>query len=167
MGNTANKYQKSIDMLNDAVRKEIATSLQYMYFHVHLEDAGYEYLARYMHKAAIAEMRHIEMMAERILYLEGDVDMNPCEPTRNITDVDDMLSFALKLEQSTVDSYNEYSRLASEAGDSVTHRMFQNITAEEEEHLDNFRTELQNLKDYGELYLTMQSVGHSREMAKK
>ena len=28
----ANKYQKSIDLLNDALGKEIATSLQYMYF---------------------------------------------------------------------------------------------------------------------------------------
>jgi bacterioferritin len=37
----ANKYQKSIDLLNDALGKEIATSLQYMYFHVHFEDAGY------------------------------------------------------------------------------------------------------------------------------
>lgn len=167
MENTENKYQKSIDLLNDAVRKEIATSLQYMYFHTHLEDAGYEYLSRYMHKVAIAEMRHIEMMAERILFLEGDVDMNPHEPTRQITDVAEMLGFAIKLEQSTIDSYNASSRLTSEAGDSVTHRMFQNLTAEEEEHLDNFRNELQNIRDYGELYFTMQSVGRSKEIAKK
>ena len=44
----ANKYQKSIDLLNDALGKEIATSLQYMYFHVHFEDAGYEYLSKKM-----------------------------------------------------------------------------------------------------------------------
>ena len=167
MENTENKYQKSIDMLNDAVRKEIASSLQYMYFHVHLEDAGYEYLARYLHKVSIAEMRHIEMLAERIMFLEGDVDMNPHEPTRRITDVSEMLGFAMKIEQSTIDSYNEYSRIASEAGDSVTHRMFQDLVADEEEHLDNFRTELQNMKDYGEMYLTMQSVARSKEIAGK
>lgn len=167
MENTENKYQKSIDMLNDAVRKEIASSLQYMYFHVHLEDAGYEYLARYLHKVSIAEMRHIEMLAERIMFLEGDVDMNPHEPTRRITDVSEMLGFAMKLEQSTIDSYNEYSRIASEADDSITHRMFQNLVADEEEHLDNFRTELQNMKDYGEMYLTMQSVARSKEIAGK
>ena len=45
--------------------------------------------------------------------------------------------------------------------------MFQNLAADEEEHLDNFRTELQNLKDYGELYLSMQSVARSKEIAKK
>ena len=112
-------------------------------------------------------MRHIEMLAERIMFLEGDVDMNPHEPTRQITEVGDMLNFAIKIERSTIDSYSEYSRIAAEAGDSVTHRMFQNLAADEEEHLDNFRTELQNLKDYGELYLSMQSVARSKEIAKK
>ena len=38
---TQNKYQVSIDLLNDAVGKEIATSLQYMYFHTHFEDDRY------------------------------------------------------------------------------------------------------------------------------
>ena len=41
-----NKYQVSIDLLNDAVGKEIATSLQYMYFHTHFEDDRYQYLSK-------------------------------------------------------------------------------------------------------------------------
>ena len=43
---TQNKYQVSIDLLNDAVGKEIATSLQYMYFHTHFEDDRYQYLSK-------------------------------------------------------------------------------------------------------------------------
>jgi len=35
--------------------------------------------------------------------------------------------------------------------------MFQDIIAEEEQHLDTFRTELQNVLDYGEEYLALQS----------
>ena len=45
---TQNKYQVSIDLLNDAVGKEIATSLQYMYFHTHFEDDRYQYLSKIM-----------------------------------------------------------------------------------------------------------------------
>lgn len=67
----ANKYQKSIDLLNDALGKEIATSLQYMYFHVHFEDAGYEYLSKKMRMISIAEMRHSEELSDRILFLQG------------------------------------------------------------------------------------------------
>lgn len=103
---TENKYQKSIDCLNDAIGKEIATSLQYMYFHVHLEDAGYKYLASYFRKVSIEEMRHIEEFSERIMFLEGDVDMNPAFETRRITDIADMLRFAIKVEQNTIDTYN-------------------------------------------------------------
>ncbi len=55
-----NKYQVSIDLLNDAVGREIATSLQYMYFHTHFEDNRYRYLSRIMREISIAEMRHIE-----------------------------------------------------------------------------------------------------------
>jgi len=160
------KYQVSIDLLNDAVGKEIATSLQYMYFHTRFEDARYQYLSRIMREISIAEMRHIEQFADRILFLEGDVDMNPSFRTRQVTDVKEMLRLAMQLEQSTVDSYNEASRIASEHKDAVTHKMFQDIVAEEEEHLDTFRTELQNLLDYGEEYLALQSAAGSKHTAR-
>lgn len=162
-----NKYQKSIDRLNDALGKEIATTLQYMYFHTIFEDAGYEHLSNLMRGISIAEMRHIEHIAERILFLEGDVNMNQQFKTRQIHDVGEALEFSMKLEQSTVDSYNEFSRLCSAEDDAVTHRLFQNMSAEEEEHLDIFRTELQNMKDYGVQYLALQSVAHSKEIVKE
>ena len=157
-----NKYQVSIDLLNDAVGKEIATSLQYMYFHTHFEDDRYQYLSKIMREISIAEMRHIEEFSDRILFLQGDVDMNASFRTRQVTDVKEMLRMAMQLEQSTIDSYNEASRIASENKDSVTHKMFQDIIVEEEQHLDTFRTELQNLIDYGEEYLALQSAAGSK-----
>ena len=164
---TAERYGRSIDLLNDAVGKEIATSLQYMYFHSHFEDARYRYLSRIMRETSITEMQHIEELADRILYLEGDVDMNPQFRTRQITEPAEALQFAMELERNTIDKYNEASRIASECGDAVTHKMFQNLIVEEERHLDTFRTELQNLKDYGDEYLALQSVAGSRQAAKE
>ena len=133
---TQNKYQVSIDLLNDAVGKEIATSLQYMYFHTHFEDDRYQYLSKIMREISIAEMRHIEEFSDRILFLQGDVDMNASFRTKQVTEVKEMLRMAMQLEQSTIDSYNEASRLAAEHKDAVTHKMFQDIIAEEEQHLD-------------------------------
>lgn len=160
------KYKVSIDLLNDAVGKEIATSLQYMYFHTRFEDARYRYLSRIMREISIAEMRHIEEFSDRILFLEGDVDMNAAFRTRQITDVKEMLQFAVQLEESTIDSYNQASRIAAEHNDAVTHKMFQDIIVEEEQHLDTFRTELQNLTDYGEEYLALQSAAGSKHTAR-
>ncbi len=164
---TENKYQVSIDLLNDAVGKEIATSLQYMYFHTRLEDARYEHLSEILRGISIAEMRHIELLSDRILFLQGDVDMNPTFRTRQITSVSDMLRMAMQLEQNTIDGYNDASRIASEHRDAVTHRMFQNLIAEEELHLDTFRTELQNMIDYGDNYLALQSIAASHEVAER
>ena len=143
-----NKYQVSIDLLNDAVGKEIATSLQYMYFHTHFEDDRYQYLSKIMREISIAEMRHIEEFSDRILFLQGDVDMNASFRTRQVTDVKEML------------------RMATENKDAVTHKMFQDIIGEEEQHLDTFRTELQNLIDYGEKYLALQSAAGSKHTSK-
>ncbi|WP_295935304.1 bacterioferritin [uncultured Alistipes sp.] len=161
-----NKYQVSIDLLNDAIAKEISASLQYMYFHTHFEDMRYQYLSRIMRETSIAEMRHIEEFSDRILFLEGDVDMNPAFPTRQITDVKDMLRLAMQLEQSTIDAYNEASRIASEHKDAVTHKMFQDIIAEEEQHLDTFRTELDNIVKFGDEYLALQASAGSKQTSK-
>lgn len=163
---TQTKYQVSIDLLNDAVGKEIATSLQYMYFHTHFEDARYQYFSKIMREISIAEMRHIEEFADRILFLQGDVDMNAAFRVKQITDVREMFRMAMQLEQSTIDSYNESSRIAAENKDAVTHKMFQDIIAEEERHLDTFRTELQNLLDYGDEYLALQSAAGSKNTSK-
>ena len=130
---TQNKYQVSIDLLNDAVGKE---------------------------------MRHSEEFSDRIMFLQGDVDMNASFRTRQVTDVKEMLRLAMQLEQSTIDSYNEASRIAAEHKDAVTHKMFQDIIVEEEEHLDTFRTELQHMLDYGEEYLALQSAAGSKHTAK-
>lgn len=164
--NTQNQYQVSIDLLNDAIGREIATSLQYMYFHTHFEDDRYQWLSKIMREVSIAEMRHIEEFSDRVMYLQGDVDMNASFRTRQVTDVREMLRMSMQLEQSTIDFYNEASRIASENKDAVTHKMFQDIIVEEENHLDTFRTELQNLTDYGEEYLALQSVAGSKHAAK-
>lgn len=61
--------------------------------------------------------------------------MNPSFTTRQISDPKEMFRFAIQLEQSTIDSYNDAARIAAEADDSVTHKMFQDLAVEEEEHL--------------------------------
>ena len=159
------RHQLCIDLLNDAIGREIATSLQYMYFHARFEDARYEQLARMMRDISIAEMRHIEEFSDRIFFLEGDVNMNPAFDVRQMEDPAEILRFSMQLEQSTVEFYNEASRLASENRDAVTHKLFQDFIEEEERHLDTFRTELQNLKDYGDNYLALQSAAGSKAAA--
>ena len=121
---TENKYQKSIDRLNQAIGKEIATTLQYLYFHVHFEDDGYEYFSKMMKQTSITEMFHTDKIADRILFLQGEVEMMPSFEPRKIRDVKEALEFSMTLEQRTVDSYNEWARLCAAEDDQITHKLF-------------------------------------------
>lgn len=162
-----NRRQKSIDRLNAAIGKEIATTLQYLYFHVHFEDDGYEYFSKMMRQTSIAEMMHIDRIADRILFLQGEVEMKPSFEPRKIRDVKEAMEFSMTLEQRTVDSYNEWARLCAAEDDQITHKLFQDLSKEEEQHLDMFRTEMDNMLNYGSQYLALQSVAHARALTKK
>ena len=49
-------HEKSIELLNKAVADEISAVHQYMYFHFHCDDQGYDLLAGLFKKTAIEEM---------------------------------------------------------------------------------------------------------------
>ncbi len=161
------QHRVCVDLLNAALGKEIATTLQYLYFHARFEDARYLHLSQIMRRIAIAEMRHIEEFSDRILFLEGDIDMNPAFRTRQMEDPTEMLRFAVQLEENTVRSYNEAARLAAEERDAATHKLFEETIAEEEAHLDTFRAELDHLEQYGERYLALQAEAGSRHAAQE
>ena len=114
------------------------------------------------HKVAYSDIdfnRHVNTMR----YIE----MMPSFEPRKIRDVKEALEFSMTLEQRTVDSYNEWARLCAAEDDQITHKLFQDLAKEEEEHLDMFRTEMENMLNYGEQYLALQSIAHSKEITKK
>ena len=68
-------HEKSIVLLNKAVADELSAVHQYMYFHFHLDDQGYDLLSSMFKRIAIQEMGHVEVLAERILFLKGEVEI--------------------------------------------------------------------------------------------
>ena len=56
------KNEKSIELLNRAVADELSAVHQYMYFHFHCDDQGYDLLANLFKRTAIEEMMHIEKL---------------------------------------------------------------------------------------------------------
>ena len=91
--------EKSIELLNKSVADELAAVQQYMYFHFHLDDLGFTPLAKLFKRTAIMEMGHVEALAERILFLKGDVLMAAAEPVMTVTDPAKMLAKAIEMEQ--------------------------------------------------------------------
>ena len=84
--------ETSIALLNHAVADELHAIHQYMYFHFHLDDQGFNPLAMLFRRIAIMEMGHVEALAERILFLKGDVEMKAAGDVEQITDPAAMLT---------------------------------------------------------------------------
>lgn len=152
------KYERSIELLNKALAMENTASLQYMLFHFICEDRGYRPLAKYFKRTAIEEMRHAEMLAERILFLNGEVKMILYKGVNHVKSVKEMLDYSSQLEEETINFYNGASKESAELGDSITHKLFQDLVEQEEGHIDQFTLEADNMKAFGDQYLALQVV---------
>jgi len=157
------KREKSIELLNKAIAEEMTAVNQYMYFHFLLEDMGYDYLAKYFKRTSIAEMIHVEKLAERILFLKGEVELRSSKAVEKIHDVKTMLEKAEQMETDTILNYNAWAKECGDSSDAVSKKLFENLLIEEEEHQDQFDTEIDNMNNFGEKYLALQSIEHSKK----
>lgn len=155
-------HKKSIPLLNKALQEEVRALQQYMYFHFHCDNRGYDLLSKLFRQISIQEMIHAEKFAERILFLKGEVELKASKDVEKITDVSKMLEMALALEEEAVEMYNNFAKQCGENGDSVTKTLFENVIMEEENHVDQFDTECDNLRDFGNNYLALQSIERSK-----
>lgn len=158
-------HEKSIELLNKAVADEMAAVHQYMYFHFHCDDQGLDLLAQVFKRTAIEEMLHVERLAERILFLKGEVEMTAAEEVEKIHDVKQMLKKASGMEAGSARDYNLWANECSANADSVTKKLFEQLVLEEETHFDQFDTELENLAKYGDNYLALQSIERSKAVS--
>lgn len=157
--------EKSVVLLNKAVADELSAVHQYMYFHFHCDDQGYDLLAGLFKRTAIAEMIHIEKLAERIIFLKGDVEMVASTEVKKIQDVKEMLEMATAMEVSSANDYNKWAIECSNNADSVSKSLFEELVVDEETHFDQYDVEMENLKKFGINYLALQSIERSKNLA--
>ena len=113
--------EKSIQLLNEAAADELWAVHQYMYFHFHLDDLGFGPLAMLFKRTAIEEMIHIELLAERILFLKGDVELVPAREVDKIQDPEAMLIKASAMEEQSAIDYNKAALECSTIGNGKSH----------------------------------------------
>ena len=158
-------HDKSIVLLNKAIADELTAVHQYMYFHFHCDDQGYDILAGLFKRTAVEEMMHVERLAERLLFLKGDVEMNIAQEVKKIHDVKEMLQLAGKMEESSAKDYNVWANECSQNADSVSKKLFEDLVMDEERHFDQYDTEIDNLNKFGEKYLVLQSIERSKSLS--
>jgi bacterioferritin len=148
---------KSIALLNKAVADELQAVHQYMYFHFHLDDQGFKPLSLLFKRIAIQEMGHVELLAERILFLKGDVEMVSAGPVEKIVDPEAILVKGMAMEEDGVQSYNQAALECAANADAVSKQVFEGLVRDEEGHFDQYEKQLDNVKRFGLSYLALQS----------
>jgi len=132
-----------IDLLNQARSRELGAISQYMIHHYELEDKDYGKLASKLKEIAIAEMKHAEKLADRILFLNGEPLSRPAGEAVKGQEITDMLKTDIALEADAIALYNEAAVLCAAEKDQVSKDIFDDLLKDEEEHLDTF----QNIRD--------------------
>jgi bacterioferritin len=153
---------KVLSQLNQALQEELTAINQYFLHAEMCENWGYHKLSDFIKKQSIGEMKHAEVLIERILFLDGSPSMMPLELKVGGT-VKAMLESDLALELSAVKQYNDAIAIATSEGDNGSRDLLVALLKDEEEHVDFLEAQMHQIKELGyERYLTMQ-MGENEE----
>lgn len=135
---------KLLELLNQAIAREIQVSVQYMWQHVLWKGVKGFAVKDALKKIAIEEMKHAEAIAERLNYLGGIPTTKPA-PIFVGNTLKEMIEQDRKDEEGAIALYKRIIDTAAKEGDEVTNHMFREILAEEEDHHDVFSTLLEEI----------------------
>jgi len=135
---------KLLDMLNQAIARELQVSIQYMWQHVQWGGVKGFAVQEELKSIAIAEMKHAEAVAERLFYLGGIPTTKP-EPIFVGKTLKEMIERDVKDEEGAIRLYKQIIEQARSEGDETTNRLFREILQQEEEHHDTFTSLLEEI----------------------
>jgi len=133
-----------LELLNKSIAREIQVSVQYMWQHVLWRGVKGFAVKDELKSIAVSEMKHAEAIAERLSYLGGIPTTKP-NPIFIGTTLKEMIKQDAKDEEGAITLYKQVLDLAKKEGDEVTHRLFRNILADEEDHHDIFTSLLEEI----------------------
>jgi bacterioferritin len=143
-----------IEFLNEQLSAELTAINQYFLHAKMQENFGWLKLARHTKAESIDEMRHAEILTDRILFLDGLPNYQRLFPLRIGQTITQMLESDMAVEVEAVDRLRRGSEYMRSVADITSAKLFEDILADEEGHIDYLETQLQLVQTLGEqLYL--------------
>lgn len=152
--------EKVIEYLNEQLTAELTAINQYFLHAKMQENWGYAKLAAYTRHESIDEMRHAEVLTDRILFLEGLPNYQRLFPVRIGETVPEQFRCDMLIEQEAIDRLRRGIEYMRSIGDVTSARIFEDILADEEHHIDYLETQLQLLEQLGEALYLQNVVEH-------
>ncbi len=150
-------HEKVIETLNAVLTAELTAINQY-YLHARMcENWGYERLWKKIRAEAIGEMKHADVLIDRILYLEGLPNLQRLGKVNVGQTVPEQLRLDLGVEKAALTVLNDGIELCRSLGDNGSRELLERILHDEEEHTDWIEAQLGLIGQVGEAdYLAQQ-----------
>ena len=140
---------KVIEFLNLGLKAELTAINQYFLHSRMYKNWGFEALAKHEYEESIDEMKHADVLTERILLLEGLPNMQDMGRLRIGENVQECLQADLALEMDAHPLYKSAITHCESVGDYVSREVFVRIQESEEEHIDWLETQLEVIDQIG------------------
>ncbi|QLH21220.1 bacterioferritin [Streptomyces sp. Rer75] len=146
-----------LEFLNEQLTGELTAINQY-FLHSKMQDNnGWTRLAAYTRSESFDEMKHAEMLTDRILLLDGLPNYQRLFHVRVGQTVTEMFQADRQVELEAIDRLKRGIELMRSKGDITSANIFESILADEEEHIDYLDTQLDLIEKLGEaLYIAQQ-----------
>jgi bacterioferritin len=143
-----------LEFLNEQLSAELTAINQY-FLHARMqENFGWVKLAAHTRAESIDEMRHAELLTDRILFLDGLPNYQRLFPLRIGQTVTQMLQSDMAVETEAVSRLRRGIEHMRGVSDVTSANIFEAILADEEGHIDYLETQLGLVTQLGEpLYL--------------
>lgn len=135
--------------LNIILRNELTGINQYILHARLLKHWGFMKLADVEYKESIDEMKHADVLIERILFLGGLPNLQDLGKLLVGENVEEVLQSDLKLELQAREDLRTAITLCENKEDYVTSHLLEDIQKSEEEHIDFLRKQLNLLSAMG------------------
>jgi bacterioferritin len=139
-----------IRQLNVGLTNELTAINQYFLHARMLKDWGFNILGDKIYQESIGEMRHADMIIQRILFLEGLPNLQNLHKLTIGENVEEILKHDLAFEYNAREDVLAAIRACEAENDYHTRRIFTDILADAEEHIDFLETEAALFKKLGE-----------------
>ena len=144
-----------IEFLNEQLTGELTAINQYFLHAKMQENFGWTKLAKYTRHESFDEMKHAEVLTDRILFLEGLPNYQRLFHVRVGQTVKEMFEADRQIEVEAIDRLRRGVQLMREKDDITSANIFESILEDEEHHIDYLDTQLELVDKLGEaLYLS-------------